>query len=98
MSITLDEVKHVARLARLELDEAELLEFQGELNALLTHFEDIQKIDVTGLEPKPHAVSLVNVYSDDIAEQGLTRDQALKNAAKSRAGLFIVPAIIEEGN
>lgn len=88
----------MARLARLELDEAELLEFQGELNALLTHFEDIQKIDVTGLDPKPHAVSLVNVYADDVAEAGLTRDQALKNAAKSRAGLFIVPAIIEEGN
>ncbi|MCW5936880.1 MAG: Asp-tRNA(Asn)/Glu-tRNA(Gln) amidotransferase subunit GatC [Fimbriimonadaceae bacterium] len=96
MSISLDEVRHVARLARLELDEKELMAFQGELNALLGHFQDIQHIDVSNAEPKPHAVSLRNVWADDVAAPGLSRTDALSNAAVSRAGLFIVPTIIEE--
>ena len=96
MSITLDEVRHVARLARLELDDAELMAFQGELNALLGHFEDIQAIDVAGLAAKPHAVALQNVWAADQAVQPIQRDDALRNAPATKAGLFIVPTIIEE--
>jgi aspartyl/glutamyl-tRNA(Asn/Gln) amidotransferase C subunit len=96
MSISLDEVRHVARLARLELDDAELMAFQGELNALLGHFEDIQGVDVAGLDAKPHAVALRNVWSRDVAIAPIQRDDALRNAPSSRAGLFIVPTIIEE--
>lgn len=96
MPITLDEVRHVARLARLELDEAELLAFQGELNALLGHFQDLQGVDVTGVEPRLHPVAFANAFSDDEPEFGLSRDDAMSNAAVTRAGLFIVPTIIEE--
>ena len=96
MSISLDEVRHVARLARLELDEVELVAFQGELNALLGHFQDIQGIDVAGLRPKPHAVALTNVWGEDEPAFGISRDEALRNGAVTRAGLFIVPTIIEE--
>lgn len=96
MSISLDEVRHVAKLARLELDEAELMAFQGELNALLGHFQDIEEIDVAGVAPKPHAVALQNVWTDDVAGRPIHRDDALRNAPASKAGLFIVPAIIEE--
>lgn len=98
MAITLDEVRHVAGLARLELDEAELQTMQQELNALLQHFEDIQGVNVEGLEPKPHAVSLVNVLSDDEAVAGLTREQALRGAFRTKAGLFIVPTVIGDGH
>lgn len=96
MSITLEEVRHVARLARLELDDVELMSFQGELNALLGHFQDIQDLDVAGQEPKPHAVALQNVWAEDVAVPGLDRDVALQNSAVTKAGLFIVPTIIEE--
>ena len=96
MSITLDEVKHVARLARLELDESELMEFQGELNALLVHFQDIQEVEVGGHEPKPHAVELRNVWAEDVPGACLSREDALLNAPLSKAGVFIVPTIIEE--
>ncbi len=96
MSISLDEVRHVARLARLKLTDEELMEFQSELNALLGHFEDIQHVDVANLPPKPHAVSLTNVWAEDDAVNGLSREEALANSAKTRAGLFIVPTIIEE--
>lgn len=96
MPITLDEVRHVARLARLKLDESELMAFQGELNALLGHFQDIQGIDVSGLDAKPHAVAMTNVWSQDAPVPSLARDDALRNAPASKAGLFIVPTIIEE--
>ena len=94
MVIDLDEVQHVAKLARLELSETELLAFQGELNALLGHFRDLEGIDLTGIAPKPHAVPLVNAWADDEIRIGLTREEALLNAPVTRAGLFIVPTII----
>lgn len=96
MGISFDEVQHVARLARLELDQVELLAFQAELNALLGHFQDLNEVDVANVDPKPHAVVLLNVLADDIPGGSLARDRVLANAAISRAGLFIVPTVIEE--
>jgi aspartyl/glutamyl-tRNA(Asn/Gln) amidotransferase C subunit len=96
MPISFDEVQHVARLARLELNEEELIAFQNELNALLGHFQDIADVDVSGIQPKPHAVALYNVWGEDEPLMGLEREMAMRNAPKSRAGLFVVPTIIEE--
>lgn len=96
MPISFDEVQHVAKLARLDLTEDELRTFQGELNALLGHFQDLDELDVTGIEPKPHAVSLFNVWADDLVMPGLDREDVLRNAPKTRAGLFVVPTIIED--
>lgn len=96
MSISIDEVRHVAKLARLELDEAEILALQGELNALLGHFADIRDVDVTGIEPSSHAVAVQNVWAEDVAIPGLPRELVLKNAPLSKAGLFVVPQIIED--
>ena len=96
MSISLEEVRHVARLARLDLEESEMLSLQGELNALLGHFADIQAIDTTGIEPTSHAVALQNVWAEDVPSLTLPRDKALRNSALQRAGLFVVPVIIED--
>lgn len=96
MSISLDEVRHVARLARLELDDAEILALQGELNALLGHFSDIQGIDVAGIQPESHAVAVQNVWAADIPVECLAREEALRNAPLTKAGLFVVPTIIED--
>ncbi|MBS1709265.1 MAG: Asp-tRNA(Asn)/Glu-tRNA(Gln) amidotransferase subunit GatC [Armatimonadetes bacterium] len=96
MSISLDEARHVAKLARIELDGAELMSFQGKLNALLGHFEDIQHLDVAGVMPKPHAVSLSNVFADDVPGACLPREVTLALSAETKAGLHIVPTIIED--
>jgi aspartyl-tRNA(Asn)/glutamyl-tRNA(Gln) amidotransferase subunit C len=98
MPISMEEARHVARLARLELEDRELEEVQVKLEALLDHFQDIAAIDVTGLPAKPHAVSLSNVNREDVAQAHLTRSEALKNSAKTKAGLFIVPTILEESH
>lgn len=95
MSISLDEVRHVARLARLELDESEMMSLQSELNALLGHFADIQAIDVSGIDPASHAVAMHNTWSEDLPGICLPREDALRNAPLSKAGLFVVPNILE---
>lgn len=95
MSISLDEVRHVARLARLELDETEMLSLQGELNALLGHFADIQMVMTDDVDPASHAVAVQNIWADDVSISGLPRAEALRNAPVSKAGLFVVPTILE---
>lgn len=96
MPISLEEVKHVARLARLELSAGELAEFQSELNALLGHFQDIESVSAGSVDPRPHAVALTNVWAEDVPGEPLDRDEAMRNAPSSKAGVFIVPTIIEE--
>jgi aspartyl/glutamyl-tRNA(Asn/Gln) amidotransferase C subunit len=96
MSISLEEVRHVARLARLKLDDGEILALQGELNSLLGHFADMQSMDVTGIEPTSHAVAVQNVWSEDRPGICLSREEALRNAPMTKAGLFVVPTIIED--
>jgi aspartyl-tRNA(Asn)/glutamyl-tRNA(Gln) amidotransferase subunit C len=96
MAISFDEVQHVAKLARLDLSKEELLVFQNELNALLGHFAEIEGADVAHLLAKPHAVARTNVFAEDFVVAGLARELAMLNAPKSRAGLFVVPTIIEE--
>lgn len=104
MSISLEEVRHVAKLARLDLDEAEMVSLQSELNALLGHFADIQNFDLEetfGHPLEAEAMSsylnqLQNVWSEDRVRDSFRREDALKNAPVSKAGLFLVPQIIEE--
>ncbi|MBS1716657.1 MAG: Asp-tRNA(Asn)/Glu-tRNA(Gln) amidotransferase subunit GatC [Armatimonadetes bacterium] len=96
MSISLKEVRHVAKLARLDLEESEVMSLQTELNALLGHFSELQSVDVRGIEPQSHAVSLTNGWAEDVARLGLPRELALSNAPSSKAGLFLVPTIIED--
>jgi aspartyl/glutamyl-tRNA(Asn/Gln) amidotransferase C subunit len=96
MPISLEEVRHVARLARIELEEVEVLALQGELNSLLGHFATLQAVDTSLIEPQSHAISLQNVWSEDAIGPTLPRDLALRNSALTKAGLFVVPTIIEE--
>ncbi len=95
MSISLDEVRHVARLARLELDDQEILLLQSELNSLLGHFSDLMDVEVDGIEPQSHANVMFNVLAEDNIAECLSRDEALANSPRSRAGLFVVPNILE---
>lgn len=86
----------MARLARLQLAEPEIMSLQGELNALLGHFSDIANVNVEGMEPLSHPVPIKNVWADDEAGSVLPRENAVRNSALHRAGLFVVPQIIED--
>jgi aspartyl-tRNA(Asn)/glutamyl-tRNA(Gln) amidotransferase subunit C len=86
------EVLHVARLARLRLDEAELEVLAGELSSILDHIDRLAEIPIDGVEPTTHVVPLDNVFRDDEPRPGLDREVALGEAPDSADGAFRVPS------
>ncbi|MGE3126880.1 MAG: Asp-tRNA(Asn)/Glu-tRNA(Gln) amidotransferase subunit GatC [Fimbriimonadaceae bacterium] len=96
MSISIEEVLEAAKLARLELAEEEVVQFQGELDALLGHFRDIQDLSEDDVLDALGAELPVNVWAPDLVVAGLRQAMALRSAPRSRAGLFIVPTVLED--
>ena len=74
------DVGYVAKLARLELDEADVKHLQSDLEEILGYIEQLNELDVTDIEPTAHAVPLYNVMRDDVAKESFDREEMLKNA------------------
>jgi aspartyl-tRNA(Asn)/glutamyl-tRNA(Gln) amidotransferase subunit C len=96
MVITKQEVEKVAKLARLELTEAEKTAFTSQLSQILTHVETLNQYDTSGVEPTATVLGQVNVFRPDQARPSLPVERALANAPESVDGYFVVPKIIEE--
>ena len=94
--ITRDEVIHVARLARLELTDAEIDEFTGQLGDILEHAADVEALDVGDIEPTSHPLPMTNVLRSDVRRPSLARDEFLAQAPAAEAGQFRVPPILGE--
>ncbi len=94
--ISIDDVRHIALLARLEFGEDEIGRFTDDLNEILQYAEKLQALDTDGVEPTSHAVRLTNVFREDAVRPSLTNEQALANAPDCEAGCFKVPPIIQE--
>ena len=95
MKITKDEVLYVADLARLDLDEASIDKFAGQIATILDYVDKLNEVDTAGVRPTSHAISLTNAFRKDEQEQHLERDKALANAPQKEEGNFVVPKIIE---
>ena len=80
MRLSREEVLHIARLARLGLDEAEVDKFREQLSNLLEHFRVLQQVDTTGVAPTAQSIALQNVIRDDASQASLSPDQILANA------------------
>jgi aspartyl-tRNA(Asn)/glutamyl-tRNA(Gln) amidotransferase subunit C len=91
-----DDVRHVARLARLELSEDELDLFTGQLATILEHAAQVSALDTTGVEPTAHPFPLVNVLRPDVVKPSLPRDDVLAEAPAAEEGRFRVPRILED--
>ena len=89
------DVAYVARLARLNLSEAERDRFQAQLDDILGYVRKIAELDVSDVEPTSHAGLVENVLREDMVSPGLDPDAALRNAPSHNAGQFIVPRILE---
>jgi aspartyl-tRNA(Asn)/glutamyl-tRNA(Gln) amidotransferase subunit C len=92
MSISRDEVLHVARLARLALSEEELARFSEQLSAILDAVGKVAELDLSGVEPTAHPLDLVNVWAEDEPKPSLSVDEALANAPDRDGDSFRVPA------
>ena len=89
-------VDHVARLARLDLTDAERERMQAELTQILEHADKIQELDLDNVEPTAHALPLRNVMRPDEVRPSLSQERALANAPEVEDGRFKVPRIIED--
>ena len=92
--ISLEDTRHVAKLARLALDESKLQKFTSQLENILKYVDKISQLDTRGVEPMAHALPLHNVLREDVVEPSLTNEQALQNAPETDGPFFKVPKII----
>ncbi len=92
--ITLDDVRHVAKLARLDLPEAKLQKFTGQLESILEYVAKIGEVDVSNVEPMAHALPLHNVLREDVVEPSLPLEKVLQNAPDTDGPFFKVPKVI----
>ena len=93
--ITIQEVEHVAELARLEFGEEEKKKLAEQLGGILDYIDQLNELDTEEVPPTSHAIPVKNVVRPDAAKPSLTRDEALANAPSNVEGLFEVPKIIE---
>lgn len=91
------DIEKVALLARLELTEAEIKEFGGQLGQILGYIEQLKQIDVEGIEPTAHAAAVYNVYREDVeqTDRFLTQEEALANAPETAHDQVKMPKVIE---
>jgi aspartyl-tRNA(Asn)/glutamyl-tRNA(Gln) amidotransferase subunit C len=95
MALTLDEVRHVARLARLRLNEAELEEMREQLSSILDYFDMLQEVDVTGVSPTAQVTDVVNVVRRDEVRPSLPVEEALAGAPHREGNYFKVKPVFE---
>src|SRR5262245_54886920 len=95
MSLSLDDVKKVAKLARLELAEADLVRMQSQLSAILDYVEQLNELNTEGVEPLAHPLPIENVFRPDEPAPSLTPDAALQNAPNRVDNYFGVPAVFD---
>jgi aspartyl-tRNA(Asn)/glutamyl-tRNA(Gln) amidotransferase subunit C len=94
MTISLEEVEHVARLARIGLSDDERVRLAQQLGDILDYARRVSEVDTGSVEPMAHAIRLRNVLREDVPGPSLTQEQALSAAPASEAGGFLVPRII----
>lgn len=92
--LDLDQVKHVAKLARLAMDETQLPRFTQQLESILEYVEQLKQVNVDGVEPLAHAVRLTNVLREDVVQPALSTEQVLANAPDTDGPFFKVPKVI----
>jgi aspartyl-tRNA(Asn)/glutamyl-tRNA(Gln) amidotransferase subunit C len=94
MRITGDEIKKVASLASLEMNEAEAVDMAGQLDKILAYIAKLDELDTTGVVPTTHAIALQNALRDDIVQESLPRHEALRNGPRQNGEAFVVPKVV----
>lgn len=95
MSVTVEEVRHIAKLARLRLTEPEEKVMAEQLSSILGYIEQLNELDVSDVQPMTHVLDLVNATREDVVRQRITHEEALKNASSADSDYFRVPRVIE---
>jgi aspartyl-tRNA(Asn)/glutamyl-tRNA(Gln) amidotransferase subunit C len=97
MALSQDDVRHVATLARLALNDDETARFGRQLSQILDYIQTLNELDTSRIEPTAHVVPMANVWRDDEVEPSPGREAVLGNAPDRTEEFFRVPKIIAEG-
>lgn len=95
MSIDVETARRVARLARIQVDEGDLPALAGELSNILGFMEQLNEVDVAGVEPMTSVTPMRLKRREDVVTDGNIQDLVLKNAPDAREGFFAVPKVVE---
>lgn len=95
MSLTLEEVRNIAHLARIEVSDAEAETTLGHLNGIFTLIEEMQAVDTRGVPPMAHAQDLSQRLRDDVVTEQNQREAFQAIAPETEGGLYLVPKVIE---
>jgi aspartyl-tRNA(Asn)/glutamyl-tRNA(Gln) amidotransferase subunit C len=96
MSLSADDVRKVADLARLEIPEAEVEVMARQLSAIVDYINQLQQVNTDGVEPLNHALDLHDVFRDDVPGESLSPNEALANAPARKDDFYRVPAVFGE--
>ena len=94
MAVSVNDVEHVAALARLSFSEDEKLRLTTELNSILEYMEQLNGLDTSNVQPLEHVVDVPRVLRPDTRVAGVTREEALQNAPARTEQFFKVPKVI----
>ncbi len=92
------QVRKVAKLSRLELTEAEVEEFTGQLSAILDYVEKMNELDTENVQPLAHCLPISNVFREDIVKESLGTEKTLSNAPQRDGEFFKVPKILDDSS
>lgn len=95
MSIDIETARRVAKLARIRIEEAALPALANEFNTILGFIEQLNEVDVTGVEPMTSVTPMQLKRREDAVTDGGMQDRILANAPDARAGFFAVPKVVE---
>lgn len=95
MALTPEEVLHIARLARMKLDDASVTRLSQQLSGILEHFSALAALPTEGIEPTAHPLPLGNIMRADEVEPSLSQAAILANAPEQEDGFFRVRAVLE---
>jgi aspartyl-tRNA(Asn)/glutamyl-tRNA(Gln) amidotransferase subunit C len=95
MSVTSEQVRHIAKLARIGMSDTELEALVPELNNILGWVEQLGEVNTDGVEPLATVIDLKLRLRDDLVTEGNIRDEVLANAPEAQHGFFAVPKVIE---
>ena len=95
MSLDRETVRRVASLARIRLEDEELVRLQGELNGILGWIEQLNEVDVEGVEPLAGGAQMALKMREDAVTDGGIRDQVLANAPDRAGEFYAVPKVVE---
>lgn len=95
MSIDIETARRVAKLARIRVEEPDLPKLAGQLNDIVSFMEQLNEVDVTGIEPMTSVTPMRLKRRADAVTDGNIQAQILKNAPDAREGFFAVPKVVE---